>query len=1833
MGREVRIGAGCANSLAATLMAALTVGCGGGGGDNSIPVQPSTGTLSAKVSGLKTGNTLELELRGAATVSVAANSSLTLAAGLALNSPFLVTIKSQPAGQICSVANGMGKATASTATVEITCSDGAPVILAELGATVSGAPAATQHLVAGQVSYGYLQIAPAPGVDASKLSIAVQQGVIAKLVPVASGKYLYEVDTAGMAAGSYPYSLKVVDATTGAYTLVKGDMVVLAPTAQGLFSVSAAGGSYALSDGTKIEVATSGLATPVGMTVAVAPSPTGPLLAFTFDREVSAAKIKVRILRDSAAIDPYQGIPAAQASVLTRAKAYAAALFDRAKAAVGLGTSGTATLNPAPYAAASTLPTADTVPLIKQGLGNLVIQGDYVPFKQSTGALSVQLTNQLTGALSDEWAREWALLTGQQRTAILETMREQPASVRPRLWDDVLIDTDFAPPNSWTSYFEAAKTAVQISYEPAYEVHTSITGRPADLNWELYEPVLFVHGFALTVGGGAGTWGNFPKLAMQTVLASQRKAAPFEFHWKTNQSFRQSADDLATVIQRIHDWSGGRPVHIVAHSFGGVLVRTVLQKISRSGKDVNAAVASLTTLGTPHSGIFPRNELLSGIAVPKGQDALSFALCWQITCFEMGESLDWSPTDKENLHLLGSYAAPGAHALKLASTATELPKIPIHVGIGMTVGVSLDGLRAQTGDYLISFAGQRFELGSTRDSVAHDLLNQSVIGKAPVTETILGMPHTQRPGEPLNAEMPSARGLGYLHSGQTGFANTGLTSWMIGTQARLLEKLDVFDLVDLQNYMDTEWVRGQGLMAAPSFECATPATCVHAGYLLFKQALADPLNRSNVQLAAAQALPPVRLKPGSAAWAPKAEEVPPLRELLREVGTAGIVNGSGIDWRLLPASERERYLQRLHFVPAPTGWIGDYSAQYEALSQFREKYSRNANLKATVQATFWSADAAAKYVQLAGNMATALRGELALVYPAAGVAAELGSRLTNAAVNEERALHVLRQLKTSVPFLNVFKDCAVALPVDFTSVIDKLEAGDKTVATWAEAVAIPVKCLSSGFDFANKAQWANYASLFTSALKTTEGTEVALLTATVDAFNTVLSMLPPDPYLMRVRGGLDIVSAVLDSIAIGNDMAANAQAAYVLVAERIDAQLTILVNLVNEQRTLQMLSAKSATAYSLDDQLATLQLSTSTPIAGTAFMIWLTDAWVGVKSAVISFSGQLGTLMASVLPDGTTAKLSKLFSSAGPASVFATLFDGASGTGAQVGRKQVDVTVAPPIPAPPPAVTAVVPVGTVTVGTLATFDVQGSNLVPGMAFALNECQPITELLAQGTASSLRFTCTFAAGTSVGMKNGAIALAKDAGNPFATPLMNFQVLLQAATVVPKITAAIEITPATPVVGDTITFIARGESLLNTGWMFKFSGMDYCGKPAALPTKITPTELRYSCTATAPTNLLGAVAVTSSDLVSQHGSAALVRVNCKAPLVLNTASGQCVAATDGTLTLLASDFVRGSNIATNVEPGVVCRNGLVYNAPPYALVPNWGEWALNVPAAGRYVLSVEYAAADSRPVDVRVNTALVYSGAVAGVTGGWCNSDARWAEVGEVSLAAGANTLRLESAGVFPHLRSIRLVRVSTSPPLAPSKVPHSGITASQCYGAGSDLLIDCGSAASLALYSEQDGMRRGHNAVSYDVVPNPAGGSFETSECVVDNGTGLMWEGKTTTGVRASSNRHTNIGDGRIADASAYVAAVNESALCGFADWRLPDVEELQGLVIYGIASPGATITSAWFPNASNTPHWTSQASMDSASLAWYVNFDYGSASWSGRGNSYAVRLVRGSRPL
>ena len=188
-----------------------------------------------------------------------------------------------------------------------------------------------------------------------------------------------------------------------------------------------------------------------------------------------------------------------------------------------------------------------------------------------------------------------------------------------------------------------------------------------------------------------------------------------------------------------------------------------------------------------------------------------------------------------------------------------------------------------------------------------------------------------------------------------------------------------------------------------------------------------------------------------------------------------------------------------------------------------------------------------------------------------------------------------------------------------------------------------------------------------------------------------------------------------------------------------------------------------------------------------------------------------------------------------------------------------------------------------------------------------------------------------------------------------------------------------------------------------------------------------------------------------------------------------------------------------------------------------------------------------------------------------------------------------------------------------------KLPNTGVSGAQCFETGTNILVNCAAASAIALSRQQDGTRFFYNTEFYNPV-----GSAPLTDCVQSDLTGLVWEGKTASGLRAGSNSYTNAGGGGAGDTSGYIAAVNASNLCGFSDWRLPTPQELQNLVRYGVVGP-ISINLSKLPNTSDAAggYWSSAAAPLGGTQRWSLSFGTGARSTAAPSTLRHVRLVRG----
>lgn len=120
------------------LAAVLLAGCGGGDDGGTTP-PPSAGalTVGGSVSGLGAGKALTLQNAGADDLGLTANGSFTFVTRLSSGVAYAVTVKTQPAGQRCTVSQGTGTATVNVADVQVRCENLAAATYT-VGGSVSG---------------------------------------------------------------------------------------------------------------------------------------------------------------------------------------------------------------------------------------------------------------------------------------------------------------------------------------------------------------------------------------------------------------------------------------------------------------------------------------------------------------------------------------------------------------------------------------------------------------------------------------------------------------------------------------------------------------------------------------------------------------------------------------------------------------------------------------------------------------------------------------------------------------------------------------------------------------------------------------------------------------------------------------------------------------------------------------------------------------------------------------------------------------------------------------------------------------------------------------------------------------------------------------------------------------------------------------------------------------------------------------------------------------------------------------------------------------------------------------------------------------------------------------------------------------------------------------------------------------------------------------------------------------------------------------------------------------------------------------------------------------
>ena len=353
-------------------------------------------------------------------------------------------------------------------------------------------------------------------------------------------------------------------------------------------------------------------------------------------------------------------------------------------------------------------------------------------------------------------------------------------------------------------------------------------------------------------------------------------------------------------------------------------------------------------------------------------------------------------------------------------------------------------------------------------------------------------------------------------------------------------------------------------------------------------------------------------------------------------------------------------------------------------------------------------------------------------------------------------------------------------------------------------------------------------------------------------------------------------------------------------------------------------------------------------------------------------------------------------------------------------------------------------------------------------------------------------------------------------------------------------------------------------------------------------------------------------------SVAGDANLVAGNIKSGATIFGVSG---TASQASGTAVAADVLSGktfSNVSASGVSGSMTNNGAVTITP--------GTAAQTIPAG--YHNGSGSVAGDANLVSGNIRSGVT----LFGVSG---NSNV--VDTTEATAPASAADIGI---GKKAYVNGSLVTGTSA---LATSHVARA-LCASGWGGANCDVCAGQWSGASCNVCPS------GWSGANCDIIAKPfpaAVPSYVSTpwKCVLDTATGLTWEVKTTDGAqRDLNNTYTWYDSGADVvnhgtatagtcigtagcDTEKFVAAVNAEQLCGYTNWRMPSLSELQGLVVTG-SNP--TIDTAYFPNTpSGAAYWTGSSDVSASNSAWIVQFRNGASFTNLKSDGMFVRLVRG----
>ena len=177
--------------------------------------------------------------------------------------------------------------------------------------------------------------------------------------------------------------------------------------------------------------------------------------------------------------------------------------------------------------------------------------------------------------------------------------------------------------------------------------------------------------------------------------------------------------------------------------------------------------------------------------------------------------------------------------------------------------------------------------------------------------------------------------------------------------------------------------------------------------------------------------------------------------------------------------------------------------------------------------------------------------------------------------------------------------------------------------------------------------------------------------------------------------------------------------------------------------------------------------------------------------------------------------------------------------------------------------------------------------------------------------------------------------------------------------------------------------------------------------------------------------------------------------------------------------------------------------------------------------------------------------------------------------------------------------------------------------------------DCHTGRDLTYYDQSDG-HAGFSFTKLDLIGNELPASAVQWSCVRDNVTGLVWEVKSVEAESIHYNQKTYRwgGDTRLGDFgpvyydwNELVIGSNQENLCGFSDWKAPNITQLISLVNVNNDEVLPSIDLDYFPNTIPVMYWTANAS-SYKSNAVGVNFQVFGLRFVASNTYHQLRLVR-----